>query len=150
MLPMLLLLFLVFQPGGTLNDFRSIRSSAANFNDTIGRTYPRAETPPDNSVDPIGDLVFEAIDYSAGRGLAYGGVNRAAAVAATLLPGEGATSFLAKSIDGNPMLMTVIRRPRPRAGNLSDRYFAVMSRHAGNAAGHATASQLYGTCRGSS
>jgi hypothetical protein len=44
--------------------------------------------------------------------------------------------------------MTVFRRPRPRDANLIDHYFAVMSRHAGFPAGHAAASQLYGTCRG--
>ncbi len=142
----MMFLLLTLQSAVPVDQFRAIQAFRCDFTDAEGRTYPQnGSGPVQREADSLNDLIFEGLDYRAGR--ARVGTAATGAVDVTLVLGERATSFLGLSVDRNPMLTTIFQSPRPRDEKPSDTYFAVMSRHTAMAIGHSDASQLYGTCR---
>src|SRR3954463_7671122 len=147
---MLSALLIALQLATTTRDFGSIGTFRCDFTDVAGRAYSEGgDTPSAAAAAPLKGLVFDRIDYRQRRAIVFdeaGG--RAGAVSVTVLLAERATSFVGTSADGNPMLMTVFRAPRPHDPNLTGMYFAAMSRHASYSDGRSAATQLYGMCRG--
>jgi hypothetical protein len=149
-MPSLLLFAVLIQSPTDIQNFGAITAFRCNFGERNVRTYHSHDrSAPPQSPESLSDLVFAQIDRTSRRAIVYGGSTRTGgAVAVTVITGKRVISFLATSVDGNPMLTTVFETPRPTQAKVANSYFAVMSQHKAYSEDNSEATQLYGTCRG--
>lgn len=144
---LLLVAILTLRAGLADDDFRSIHEFQCDFTEAAARTYPEdGGAAIKTDTDLVKDLRFDRIDYPLKRARVTAG-SGGTGTDVTVVAGVRGTSFFGFSVDRNPMMTTIFRRPRPRDGVPNGRYFAVMSRHNPTENGPSLASQLYGTCR---